>query len=121
MMKQLLYVGLGGAAGSIMRYVAYQSFPVQNWKATLLVNIIGSLMIGFVAAYALKAAAFNADFKLFIMTGLLGGFTTFSAFSLDNLVLLQQGKYATAILYIILSVFVGLAACYAGYKLIDLI
>jgi len=121
MIKNILLIGLGGGIGSMCRYWASllllnKSFPV----ATLLINISGSFIIGLVAAYALKNEWFAANWKLFLATGICGGFTTFSAFSLENLQLLQQGKYLWALLYIAASIVLGLIATFFGYKLMFL-
>ncbi len=121
MIKNILLIGLGGGIGSMGRYLASlllmnKSFPV----ATLLINISGSFIIGLVAAYALKNEWFAVNWKLFLATGICGGFTTFSAFSLENLQLLQQGKYLWALLYIAASIVLGLMATFFGYKLMFL-
>ena len=121
MIKNILLIGLGGGIGSMWRYtvsllLVNKSFPV----ATLLINISGSFIIGLVAAYALKNEWFAANWKLFLATGICGGFTTFSAFSLENLQLLQQGKYLWALLYIAASIVLGLIATFFGYKLMFL-
>ena len=118
MIKNFLLIGLGGGIGSICRYSASllflnKSFPV----VTLLVNIAGSFIIGMVAAYALKNEWFAANWKLFLATGICGGFTTFSAFSLENLQLLQEGKYLWSFFYIATSIVLGLTATFFGYKL----
>ena len=118
MMKNILLVGAGGMIGSIARYLIYllirnTSFPV----ATLLVNIVGSLAIGFIAGIAMKDADFPVGWKLFLATGICGGFTTFSAFSLDNYELLQQGKTLLMIAYIISSIVLGLLLTFAGVYL----
>jgi CrcB protein len=116
-----LLIGLGGALGSILRYgtgllIGPKSFPL----AILVINITGSLLIGMVMAYSLKQQAFTTDWKLFLATGLCGGFTTFSAFSLDNLVLFETGKYAMLAANIIASILLGIAAVWLGYRLINL-
>ena len=121
MIKNILLIGLGGGIGSMSRYTVSllllnKSFPV----ATLLINISGSFIIGLVAAYALKNEWFAANWKLFLATGICGGFTTFSAFTLENMQLLQQGKYLWALLYIAASIVLGLMATFFGYKLMFL-
>ena len=79
----------------------------------------GYRIIGLVAGLSLKNAEFGNNWKLFLATGICGGFTTFSAFSMDNLQLLQNGKYLTALLYTLLSVGLGLAAAFGGFKLMQ--
>ena len=119
MIKNLLLVGLGGGIGSMLRYggsllMGSKLFPY----ATLSVNILGSFIIGIVFAIILKDAAFSNSWKLFIATGICGGFTTFSAFSLENMSLLQSGKYGLAFTYITLSIVLGISATFLGYILI---
>jgi CrcB protein len=119
MIKNFILVGLGGGIGSMLRYamalmVNTKLFPY----ATLAVNIIGSFIIGVVFALSLKEVALSNNWKLFLATGICGGFTTFSAFSLENMGLLQSGKYGMAIIYIGLSVVMGIAATFFGYQLI---
>lgn len=117
LLKNFLLVGLGGAAGSMLRYSVYLLFPVKDFPlATLLVNIIGSFIIGAVIAYSAGSETFLNNWKLFLATGICGGFTTFSAFSAENILLLQSGKYSIALLYIMLSVVTGIAAAWFGYK-----
>jgi fluoride exporter len=116
-MKNFLLVGLGGALGSMLRYAAYLFFPVKHFPvATLTVNIIGSFIIGVVLALTIKDESFFTNWKLFLATGICGGFTTFSAFSAENILLLQNGKYTLAFFYVVLSVTLGIAAAWLGFK-----
>lgn len=113
---------LGGGVGSIMRYgvqmllheriVAY-SFP---W-ATFAVNISGSFLIGLF--YALSAK-FNLpdELRLFLTAGLCGGFTTFSTFSNDSLAMIHRGDWLLCLAYVLLSVTLGLAACFLGASVV---
>jgi len=119
MIKEFLLVGAGGALGSMMRHggnilMGNKPFPY----ATFSINIIGSFIIGAVLGYCLKNED-ASNWKLFLATGICGGFTTFSAFSFENLLLLQNGKMATALLYIAASVILGIAAAWLGYKTIN--
>jgi CrcB protein len=82
------------------------AFPL----ATFLVNVVGCVMAGVLAGLAVKRDLFTPDVRLFLFTGLLGGFTTFSAFGVETVQLLRRGEYAVAIAYVVLSVMVGLAA-----------
>ncbi len=114
-MKALLLVGLGGAAGSILRYLVSVAatavlgggFP---W-GTLAVNAAGSAAIGFLASFGLQDSA-----RLLLVTGLLGGFTTFSAFSLETAQLWQRAPWLAA-LYVGASLGGGLAGFAAGHGL----
>ena len=119
MLKNILLVGLGGAAGSMLRYAfsvwfKHASFPL----ATFLVNIIGSFIIGLVFAYSLRSESFATNWRLFLAAGICGGFTTFSAFSLESLQLLQQQRVGIFFLYVIGTVMLGLAATWFGYSLL---
>ena len=119
MIKNLLLVGLGGSIGSIVRYAASLLITSKVFPyATLSVNIIGSFIIGLVFALGIKEAGLSNNWKLFLATGICGGFTTFSAFSLENMGLLQTGKISIALTYIILSIVLGIAATFLGYLLI---
>ncbi len=111
-------VALGGAVGSVLRYAVTlavirlhpQPFPL----GTMAVNILGSLLIGvLMAKYAAGGLSENA--RLLLVTGMLGGFTTFSAFSWDVLELFQRGQMLQAALYIAASVLLSVAACALGY------
>mgnify|MGYP001585876226 FL=1 len=119
MIKNLLLVGLGGALGSMLRY---GTAILMNTKlfpyATLAVNIIGSFIIGIVFALSIRQEPLAENWKLFLATGICGGFTTFSAFSLENMGLLQSGKFGLALTYIAASVILGIAATFLGYQLI---
>ncbi len=118
MFKNFLLVGFGGMAGSMLRYlfsviIKHNSFPY----ATFVVNIIGSFIIGIVMALAAKQQNF-ADYKLLLATGICGGFTTFSAFSWESVQLLQQQRYGTMAMYILLSIVLGIAATFFGYTIL---
>ena len=117
-----LLVGIGGMIGSIGRYVltgligsnySGSKFPV----GTFLVNILGCLLIGIVAAVLERTSAFNAEIRLFAITGVLGGFTTFSAFSVETFYLLKSGEIVTTASYAVLSVLLGLAMLFVGIKI----
>lgn len=113
-----MLVGLGGAAGSMLRllvavWIKSSSFPL----ATLLVNIIGSFIIGLVVATSLRNPSFDANWRLFLATGICGGFTTFSAFSAENLQLIQQGRMGLFVLYALGSVLLGLGAAWLGFSI----
>lgn len=117
--KSFLLVGAGGMVGSMLRYACYLlikqgAFPY----ATLTVNIAGSFLIGLLAGYATRIQQ-PENMLLLLATGLCGGFTTFSAFSADNLRLINEGRAGMALLYAVISVVVGVALTYTGYKLVS--
>lgn len=109
----ILFVALGGAIGAALRYVVglVVAFPV----GTLVVNLLGSFAIGLVFAGLADKATDRT--LLFLMTGVLGGFTTFSAFSLDTLRLMEDGRLGVAGGYVVASVVGCLLACWAGLLL----
>jgi CrcB protein len=120
-MIPVLFVALGGALGSVARYgvnvMTMRAFgPGFPW-GTLTVNVVGGLVMGLVAAaFALKAQA-PMELKLFLMTGVLGGFTTFSAFSLDTIALWERGETGLAAAYVAGSVGLSLGALVTGLAL----
>jgi CrcB protein len=117
-MLQILLVAFGGAIGSVLRYyvgiwglrLAGPAFP---W-GTLTVNVVGSFVIGVFAEVIAGKFGGSVELRLLLMTGLLGGFTTFSAFSLDTIMLMESGAVGTALLYVLVSVGVSLCAVFAG-------
>lgn len=119
MIRNLLLVGLGGGIGSIARYALSLLMNSKLFPyASLLVNVIGSFIIGVVFAMSIKETGLSNNWKLFLATGICGGFTTFSAFSLENMGLLQSGRIGIALTYIIASIVLGIAATFLGYQLI---
>lgn len=121
-MKAIVLVGIGGLLGSVARYklggwvlhlTTLERFP---WS-TFAVNVAGWFVAGILAALVEKYDFFTADARLFLFTGLLGGFTTFSAFGLDALYLVRRGEMLTAASYAGLSVIIGIAAVWLGFKL----
>lgn len=120
MIRNILFVGIGGAIGSMARYGTYlltgnRSFPL----GTFAVNIIGSFIIGIVLAAGLKNEAFAQNWKVFLAAGFCGGFTTFSAFTAENMQLLQNGKYMLCLVYIISSILLGITAAWLGFKIVN--
>lgn len=112
-----LLVGAGGAIGSMLRY-GVALFPVNKFFPyhTFIVNILGSFLIGALLGLLLKNSITNEGWK-FLATGVCGGFTTFSALSLEGVELLQQQRYGIFLLYFLLSIIFCLAATFCGYTL----
>ena len=120
-MLNCLIVGIGGFAGSVCRYLltlipagSAHGFPVK----TLCINVLGSLLIGMIAAAAVKTKPLDSHLVLLLKTGLCGGFTTFSTFALETSDLLQKGQTGSALMYAALSILLGIAAVSIGESLI---
>ena len=118
MLKSFLFVGIGGGLGSVLRYgisaFVARHVPLVFPLGTLLVNISGCFLIGMFYALAAKDSAFTPDWRLFLITGICGGYTTFSTFSYDGLILLKQGATLSFMLYVLGSVVLGLLATFAA-------
>ena len=115
--KILLVIGTGSFIGGISRYLithfVQEKFLSTFPFGTLIVNIIGCFFIGFVFGLTDKVNL-NQEWRLFLTVGLLGGFTTFSAFSNETFCLFREGQFWYATAYILTSVFLGLAATFMG-------
>lgn len=125
-MHNLLLVGFGGFLGSVARYklgglvlhmAANERFPYS----TFAINVLGCLVVGVLAGLAERHDMFGPEARLFLFTGLLGGFTTFSAFGLEAVGLLRRGELAIAALYAGGSVVLGIAAVWLGLRLVSML
>jgi CrcB protein len=123
-----LHVALGGAIGSVLRYQAGrwttwwlgpQAVTVFPWP-TLAVNAVGSLLMGLLAGWLARQGQGGDELRLLLGVGVLGGFTTFSAFSLELVVLMQRGQFTFAALYLILSVALGVTGLIFGLAVMRL-
>ena len=114
----ILLVAIGAAIGATLRYTIIRFFFYLNIVTfpygTLVVNIVGSFLIGFLAFWLVNRYLHNEMVRLFLIVGVLGAFTTFSSFSLDTLRLLLQNRYLAVILYVFSSVFVCVIAAFLG-------
>ena len=118
----LLVVGLGGFVGSILRYLmGLLVMQVSKQGAlpwgTVIVNVLGCLLIGLLGRWFDNADQVPFQLRLFLMVGLLGGFTTFSAFGYETLVLLRDRHLALALTNVLAQLTLGLAAVWAGYQI----
>jgi CrcB protein len=118
-MQAFLLVGAGGAIGAMARYgvsfIAGRLSPSAFPLATLLVNIAGALAMGLLIGWLARVLPpWQHEARLFVAVGVLGGFTTFSAFSLDTITLIERGAVAQAALYVLLSVALSVLGLYLG-------
>jgi fluoride exporter len=115
----ILLIGIGGFIGSVARYYSQQIvskiFPSPLPYGTLSVNVLGCLIIGLVYGLSEKGNVLSPEWRLFLATGLCGGFTTFSTFSYENIQLLRDGEFLYASAYIVLSVVLCLFSTYGGF------
>ncbi len=116
MLIQLAYVALGGALGAVLRFLtglgAVRLFGTGFPMGVILVNLLGSFLMGVFVVYAAKRGLMHLS--PFVMVGLLGGFTTFSAFSLEAFTLFERGQTGAAALYVLLSVVGSILALMLG-------
>lgn len=121
MTKEILIVGVGSFAGGALRYILsvelsklgrLWAFPI----GIMLINILGCFLIGVLYGYFKSKATTDPVLPLLLMTGVLGGFTTFSTFSFETVQLLQQNEWLKAVLYVVGSVGLGVVACYLGMR-----
>lgn len=117
LLKNIILVGLGGMIGSVGRYlvsyfIRHESFPY----ATFAINVVGSLVIGMVMGVAGRQENFQ-NWRLFLATGICGGFTTFSAFAWENFQLMNQERYGAFALYTCGTLVLGFAAAALGYTI----
>ena len=121
-MRSYLLVFLGGGAGASLRHAVNvlsarllgTAFPYH----TFIINITGSIVMGLIAGYLAFKGEASQPWRLFLMTGILGGYTTFSAFSLDTALLYERGEIGLAALYVLGSVVLSVAGLFAGLALV---
>jgi CrcB protein len=118
MLKTILYIAFGGAIGSVFRYLT-TLFVAKFWSnhfplATFLTNVVGCFLIGLFIGLLEKNNLTDSNLKWFLITGFCGGFTTFSAFGLENITLFQNNNSIVAFGYIALSTIIGLFAVWLG-------
>ena len=120
-MQLVLLIGFAGFLGTIARYLSgqliYKFLPIAFPFGTLIVNILGCFIIGIVYGWFEEENIYSNEWKLIFATGFCGGFTTFSAFSIENIQLLREGQFGIALLYIFVSVVIGISATFGGVSL----
>lgn len=120
-MSKLLWIGIGAFVGANLRYLL-QTWATGRWGpdfpyGTLIINVSGSLILGFFITLVTQRVAMSPEWRAFVAVGLLGGFTTFSSFTVETLNLLQMGRWLPAGLYVGGNVFLGLIGAYLGIVL----
>lgn len=117
-MQKLFYVGIGGFIGACVRYIVSsnlaKNYGNQFPYGTLIVNISGGVLIGFIMELSLISDLIPSNLKLFLTTGIMGGLTTFSTFSYETINFFSNGKYISGILNICLNLFLSLGGVVAG-------
>lgn len=120
-MKIILLVGTGGFVGSISRYLVSQlmqkTFETTFPLGTMVVNIVGSFLIGIIYALSERSEILSAEWRIFLAVGFCGGFTTFSSFAYENFAMASIQQFLYSALYIGLSLILGLFAVYLGVQL----
>src|SRR4051812_7233574 len=114
MLNNILLVGLGGAVGSILRYLCQRSLNLNFPYGTLLVNILGCLLIGLL--WGLFTKRIDESIRLLLITGFCGGFTTFSTFTYEGVQMMMEDRWIIFSIYTASSVLLGLLATFLGYK-----
>ena len=117
MLNNLLLVALGGGIGSILRYMCQRTFNSEFPFGTIAVNITGCFLIGIFWALSIKG--WDESKRLLLITGLCGGFTTFSAFTHESVQMMMDNRWMIFILYTSISIIAGLIATFAGFKLFN--
>lgn len=118
MLQNILMVGLGGFAGSVLRYLAARFLNADFPWGTMLVNIAGCLIVGLFYGMIERGNIAPPEVRLLLTVGFCGGFTTFSAFMNENFMMLKAGEFLPFALYTAGSLIIGLAATWLGYWLV---
>ena len=119
MIRDILLVGAGSAIGGMARFLVNRGVTfVFNYPfplATFIVNITGSFLIGYLYSISVKHEWLTTPALLFLVTGICGGYTTFSAFSYENFMLIRNGHAGITVIYIMASIFLGIGAALMGF------
>ena len=124
MFKDILFVGLGGGIGSIMRFLTSRftaRLVAAQWLflGTLAANLIGCFLIGILSGWMLSHMPDNQPFRLLFIVGFCGGYTTFSTFAFENYRLIEMSQWGILLLYLLASVVLGIIAVWLGMKIVS--
>ncbi|RBP42859.1 fluoride efflux transporter CrcB [Garciella nitratireducens] len=124
-MRNILYVGLGGCIGASLRYIlsanSSKLFSSALPIGTLMVNVLGGILMGFIMEWSLNSHSISQSLELFLTTGILGGLTTFSTFSYETITLFSGANYILATLNILLNLFLSLIGVVVGKGIFQMI
>ena len=119
-MKHLFLVFLGGGLGSIIRLIINRLIPSESFPySTLTVNMIGSFLIGLVISYLIDSNMLKSDYYYFLVVGICGGLTTFSAFSIENFNFIKSNETFNSFIYIFISVSLCVLLAYLGFLIMN--
>ncbi|MDK2837714.1 MAG: fluoride exporter [Bacteroidota bacterium] len=124
MFKDILFVGIGGGIGSIMRFLTSRFMArlvAAQWLflGTLAANLIGCFLIGILSGWMLSHMPDNQSFRLLFIVGFCGGYTTFSTFAFENYRLIEMNQWGILLLYLLASIVLGIIAVWLGMKIVS--
>jgi len=121
----VIYIFIGGGIGSVLRYFFAsqigQIFGAQFPYGTFSVNVVGSFLMGLLMEFFSKTIPHDMELRAFLAVGILGGFTTFSAFSRDAVILFERGDFSLALMYVLSSVIFSILAVFGGFIVMRLL